>query len=448
MESFKKRTFIKVGSVLLIGAVFVMTSVLLTRTAEAGSLDGSDMFRFDKLTAEPSTIYVGQSTRIEVEVSRKADKPMKKHKPDFAFKCDEWSSHERKVDRDNSREAHTNCTYSKPGVYNVESIVRWESDKGDDYKRTKTVQVTVKAPPPEMSFWADSGSLPYGHRTTLRWSSSNTTQCYVPSGTRWLSGPLPMSGAYTTPRLGGNATYDLTCMGGGGEITRSITLNIAPPPTFPSLKGGQEVKKHTGSEVNVVWAAMNVDWYEVNLSFSPALNGGNVNMAQNFWQRGVDALASLIKKAQAQVAGWTNIRKGWEEFPALDQGNRRLRFVSAGTYRFTITAPGVAAKTLAIDVIPPPSCSMFTGDPLVIPQGGSSLLRWQCNPATIIDGCTISPGVGSVDPDDNGGPNEVNVVPTVTTSYVLNCDGTNMLNPVTITVEKPQRIEVIPTPTR
>lgn len=428
---------------------------------EAKTKSGSGKYHFDYFTATPSKVAVGENVRLEAEVSRDDKGLLGDHKPDFWFRgnvtkerdFDYARNHDRaKYVPGNNHAAYANKTYSDPGVYYPGVVVRWEdNDDDDEYELTQTTVLVVTGPPPTINFSADDGSIPYGHTTKLRWSTTNADKCWVPKGTKWLDGWIEKNGVYETPRLGKTAEFHLTCMGDGGTVTSKLTVEVQPAPLLPEISGGSYVKKHTGSSATINWAAVSTDWYEINLSYRSALTGEESTIAlyepeERTEQTTVlDSLFSrLFKKVKAQVAGWANIRKTWRDFPAIDTGSRRLQFVSLGTYTFTMTAQGVPAESVAVEVLPPPTCSVFEADPEEIGAGGASTLTWLCERYTIIDECTITPDIGEVEPDNGGAAETVTVSPRETTTYTLTCDGVDMLSPVTVLVKNPGIIEVTP----
>ena len=85
-------------------------------------------------------------------------------------------------------------------------------------------------PPPEpaLDFTAGAGTINEGATTTLSWDSTNTTFCTASngwSGSRNLDGSEIVGPTATT-------TYTLTCSGDGGDVAKSVTVNVilAPEP--------------------------------------------------------------------------------------------------------------------------------------------------------------------------------------------------------------------------
>jgi len=102
----------------------------------------------------------------------------------------------------------------------------------DGSKLSKDVTVTVSAQPiPSLSFSADSTSLTYGGSTTLHWSTDAfATSC--PASGAWNGNKQLPSGSQGTGSLTSNQTYNLYCIGSGGNSpTRTVTISISPAPT-------------------------------------------------------------------------------------------------------------------------------------------------------------------------------------------------------------------------
>jgi hypothetical protein len=80
---------------------------------------------------------------------------------------------------------------------------------------------------PSLTLSADPTAVGAGGSTTLSWSAANVSSCAASDG--W-SGSKPTNGSETlTPAA--TAAYTLTCSGGNGSATRSVTVTLdALPP--------------------------------------------------------------------------------------------------------------------------------------------------------------------------------------------------------------------------
>ena len=108
---------------------------------------------------------------------------------------------------------------------------------------SKSVTVSVSAPPPPpppppptVNLSASPTSISSGGSSTLTWSTTNTTACLALDS--W-SGVKPLNGSQSTGALTGpgSFTYTLTCVGTGGNASRSVTVSVlAPPNQLPEGK--------------------------------------------------------------------------------------------------------------------------------------------------------------------------------------------------------------------
>ena len=69
-----------------------------------------------------------------------------------------------------------------------------------------------------------------GAKSTLTWSSTNTTSCTASGG--W-SGSEPVSGSMATSALTTITKYTITCTGPGGSASQSATVTVSA--TAPSV---------------------------------------------------------------------------------------------------------------------------------------------------------------------------------------------------------------------
>jgi len=83
--------------------------------------------------------------------------------------------------------------------------------------------------PPTLTLGADPDIVSYNGSSTLMWTSTNTTSC---TGTNGWTGTKSLSGNQSTGPLTSAKTYTLTCIGPGGSITQTTTVNVMSPPTL------------------------------------------------------------------------------------------------------------------------------------------------------------------------------------------------------------------------
>jgi plastocyanin len=88
---------------------------------------------------------------------------------------------------------------------------------------SKSVDVTVKPKAPTMTFSVNPMQIKAGEKVTRYWSSENTTACQSKTGT-----PLSTSGVWVTEPVYSSNTYQITCMGPGGSVTKSADVTVVP----------------------------------------------------------------------------------------------------------------------------------------------------------------------------------------------------------------------------
>jgi hypothetical protein len=86
-------------------------------------------------------------------------------------------------------------------------------------------------PAPTITFSADLTSIAQNGTTTLSWTTTDATSCTASGG--W-SGTQATSSSQTFGNLTQSQTYTLTCTGGGGSATQSLSVVVAAPPVAPS----------------------------------------------------------------------------------------------------------------------------------------------------------------------------------------------------------------------
>jgi hypothetical protein len=96
-----------------------------------------------------------------------------------------------------------------------------------------------------LSFIANPGTIPRGGSSALSWTSTNANYCngVCVSGdcSEWNGIGKPANGSQVVSP-GSTATYELTCIGGGGSATARVTVEVRTirwreviPRLFPFL---------------------------------------------------------------------------------------------------------------------------------------------------------------------------------------------------------------------
>jgi len=81
-------------------------------------------------------------------------------------------------------------------------------------------------PPPTLSLTATPTTITSGNSSTLSWSSTYASNCTASNGwtgTKPVNGTLVVSPTTTK-------SYGLTCSGSGGDVYKSVTVTVNPPP--------------------------------------------------------------------------------------------------------------------------------------------------------------------------------------------------------------------------
>lgn len=91
---------------------------------------------------------------------------------------------------------------------------------------------------PAISFSISSSQIPFGGSVSLEWSSQNVTSCVASGG--W-TGPIDLSGTKTIVKIGGDASYTITCAGKGGNVSETVQVAVEGESVVeskaPSLSG-------------------------------------------------------------------------------------------------------------------------------------------------------------------------------------------------------------------
>ena len=92
---------------------------------------------------------------------------------------------------------------------------------------------------PTLDFWADKYSLIKGEATYLRWTSSNATYCTASNG--W-SGSRSTNG-YESTSPTSQTTYNLTCYGPQGSVSKSLTIYVSEGTNIGLTKLGRNLSR-------------------------------------------------------------------------------------------------------------------------------------------------------------------------------------------------------------
>lgn len=196
--------------------------------------------------------------------------------------------------------------------------------------------------PPVIDFRADSSELSFNTATMLRWTVQGADTCTAsadPVSGNWSGLKDPVSGSVSTGNLRKEGTnhFDLVCVGPGGRSSSNIRVNVgnaSQPGPLLSFWADDFVVPSGGS-TTLRWTSTNADGCEAMGDWSGSKGTANIETVgplmspQTYWLRcwNVGGSTSLVVN------------------------------VLIGTSR------------------PMPSVSLWS-DELVVPVGGSTLLRW------------------------------------------------------------------------
>jgi hypothetical protein len=279
-------------------------------------------------SANPSSIQTGGTTTLSWDVTG-VD----------VSDCSLWDSEDNYSMNDT-----TGSIESRALIENETFHIYCENSCNDSDEASATVTV-ISVSAPTLTLTATPGSVVSGDATTLKWTPTNATSCTA-SGD-WSGGKDATNGTHSesTGPLTANKTYSMTCMGAGGDVTKSVTVSVtAAPNPAPTL----------------------------TFYASPtAILEGDASML-SWWT--TDATS-------CEASGdWTGVRdtSGAESTGVLTAGK---------TYTLTCAGSGGSVtKTVSVSVYGVPSLSLVA-TPIVVARGASSLLTWT---TANVSSCTAS----------------------------------------------------------
>lgn len=127
---------------------------------------------------------------------------------------------------------------------------------------------------PVVTLSANPSIVDENMRTTITWSATNATYCYSS-----MTGTTGVSGSWQSPPLITTRTYSFTCIGPGGGVGKSITVDVrsmsvpptTPPPTTPPPTGT------SGNRNAFKW----IEAESRNTESGTTISGGSVRMIGN-----------------------------------------------------------------------------------------------------------------------------------------------------------------------
>jgi len=140
----------------------------------------------------------------------------------------------------NSYWTGSQSTYGSRQIYNLQkSFNLYFNLSNNTTSDTETLNVNLQSVTPTLSFWADKYSLIKGEETYLRWTSTNTNYCTASNG--W-SGNRQTNG-YELVKPSSQTTYNLTCYGANGSVSKSLTIYVSEGQNIGLTKLGKKSVK-------------------------------------------------------------------------------------------------------------------------------------------------------------------------------------------------------------
>ncbi|NCU41652.1 MAG: hypothetical protein EOM19_02920 [Candidatus Moranbacteria bacterium] len=215
---------------------------------------------------------------------------------------------------------------------------------------------------PTSSLTTSSSSITKGESITLSWNSTNTTSC---TGTNFstnnkISGSLSLSPTITT-------SYTLVCTGPGGNITKSVTVEVSsqPQPISPLLLSyafnqdtGTSIidfsgNNRTGSLSGAIWTTSGK--YENALSFDgindkvsvPSFLASPQETTYEYWFYVPNSIQKEYARTLQTATETTRPTVGFShEINPAGAGNNKLKIVHwSGTTPSTIGTLSLATNT-------------------------------------------------------------------------------------------------------
>jgi parallel beta-helix repeat protein len=126
----------------------------------------------------------------------------------------------------NNRYCHPNSKHVVKNQHVNFTLSAWQRSSGQDLDSTDTKDFCT-APLPTVTFTASPASVESGGHTRLSWASANVISCVA--GGAW-AGMKAATGSQTVDNVTAIGTYNLTCSGRGGAITKSVTVTVKNLP--------------------------------------------------------------------------------------------------------------------------------------------------------------------------------------------------------------------------
>ncbi len=336
---------------------------------------------------------------------------------------------------------NTDRQWTTAGTYTIQA--RTADNKGLT-SSWSTHTVTVTNPAPSLTFTADSTNLVYSNTgTTLRWTGTNVTSCTASNG--W-TGTKAVNDSESTGSLTANKTYELTCIGSTGTVSKSVTVSVEDPASCTLPWGGSLAHGASATAYQNSSAAYNTSCVsESRTCTNGTLSGSYTNQSCT-----VDAPPAPTATLQVRVNGgsWTTTAQIIEPTDTVNlqwgSANASIcnasRFDTAGAISGTATtvtepsagntttylvqctgASGTRPATASVDVTTRSHKPTLTPNSTMVTSGSKTALNYDLNGNP---SCTFTSNDSTL--------NNVTVITdgakttgaiTQQTAYTLTCDG-------------------------
>lgn len=244
--------------------------------------------------------------------------------------------------------------------------------EGGEIQKSVFVEVN-EHPTPTLIFTATPGSVAQGASSTLAWTSEHSTSC---TATNAWSGAKALSGSQVVAPSA-TSTYALECVGPGGVVQKSVTINVVLPQPVPEAP---QLTFQASSTNILLGSSTQITWTSTYATTCAASNG-------------------------------------WAGSKALS-GSQIVSPTATTTYALECVGAGgttTASVTIFVGAHPTPVV-VLSASPTSILAGGTTTLTWN---AVHASSCTAFAGWSGSKPLSGS---EI-VAPTATTTYQLDCTG-------------------------
>lgn len=165
---------------------------------------------------------------------------------------------------------------------------------------TVTTDSTVTtAPVPTSTFTASATNVDYNGAVTLNWGTTNATSCTLNGVAKGNSG------SESTGQLTATKTYNLNCVGAGGNVAKSLTINVGQQvistTTATTTVATTTNSVSSGSTIptKVAIKSFKITPSTVTLGSTPTMSWSTLNASSCFLYRPVSAIAGYASPSDA-----------------------------------------------------------------------------------------------------------------------------------------------------